>query len=237
MENSPHLYTTSLHPTLIEFGKKLRSRNRHLTVLDVGCGDGLKIGALVDRGIFTPEDDLIGLDVNPIRIARTKAAFPYLDTRVGNAETLEGIPDSSCDGVMSSAVLEHLPNPQNFVSSVHRVLKPGGIAYITSLVRKRFVVSYFKNSANEFARDPEHFYEYRSNDEFIHAITPALSLVKFHASTFDITLDCFPLLLRRLHLLNDSLAANWFRSWNGKWPGIKIADPFWHRVEAILIRN
>jgi SAM-dependent methyltransferase len=39
------------------------------------------------------------------------------------------IADSSCDGVVIQAVLEHVLDPAGVVAEIHRVLKPGGVVY------------------------------------------------------------------------------------------------------------
>ena len=52
------------------------------------------------------------------------AAYPHLDL-VCRLEHLP-IRNNCLDGLISVAVLEHVPNPQEHVAQMHRVLKPGG---------------------------------------------------------------------------------------------------------------
>jgi ubiquinone/menaquinone biosynthesis C-methylase UbiE len=52
-----------------------------------------------------------------------------IDFRVGNAEKLE-FPDATFDAVYSFGVLHHTPDINAAVAEVHRVLRPGGSAYV-----------------------------------------------------------------------------------------------------------
>jgi SAM-dependent methyltransferase len=56
---------------------------------------------------------------------------------IADAETLAGIETGSLDFVIANHVLEHVENPLLSLSSISRVLRPGGIAYI-ALPDKRF---------------------------------------------------------------------------------------------------
>ncbi|MBI4892888.1 MAG: class I SAM-dependent methyltransferase, partial [Acidobacteria bacterium] len=106
-------------------------------------GSGLEIGALshplrlpagvtvryVDvksveqlRAAYGP--DLQGIDIVPVDI-------------VTDAHTLSAVPDASQDFVIANQVLEHLENPLLALENFLRVLKPGGIAFL-SLPDQRF---------------------------------------------------------------------------------------------------
>ena len=55
--------------------------------------------------------------------------------------------DNSVDVIINEAVLEHDKNPQALVKEMYRVLKPGGLIYITTV----FVAS-FHSSPNDYYR-------------------------------------------------------------------------------------
>ena len=52
-----------------------------------------------------------------------------VDFRLGNAEGLD-FADQSFDAVYSFGVLHHTPDIERSVAEVHRVLRPGGTAYV-----------------------------------------------------------------------------------------------------------
>ena len=183
VDSSLQIYFDYVHPPMLDFARAVKADGKPKTVLDIGCGDGLKIGSLLDRGIINEADRVIGLDLNAARIERIKLKYPLLDARVGDASTLAGIEDSSCDGVIASAVIEHLEDTALFMQNLRRVLRPGGKAYISSLVRKKHIVYWYRNRDGEFARDPEHIYEWRSDREFQEAVDKSLKTIFFLKSS------------------------------------------------------
>ena len=87
-------------------------------VLDVGCGRGVILGALADRGI-----EAHGFEVS-------EAAARGADSRakICVAPRLEdaGYPDAHFDGVIIWHVLEHVRDPRSTLETIRRILRPGG---------------------------------------------------------------------------------------------------------------
>ncbi len=50
---------------------------------------------------------------------------------ISDVETLAGIDDGSVDFVVANHVLEHVENPLRALAAISRVLRPGGLAFIT----------------------------------------------------------------------------------------------------------
>ncbi|MBN1552658.1 class I SAM-dependent methyltransferase [bacterium] len=67
-----------------------------------------------------------------VDFARGEATWDYsqLDA-VGMLEQLP-LPDNTFDAVLSTQVLEHVPEPQKVVDEMFRVLKPGGTLYLSA---------------------------------------------------------------------------------------------------------
>jgi len=100
-------------------------------LLDMGCGEGRhSIGALLETSA-----NVVGLDLslNDLNIAKSRLSdfdTENLETQctfgVGNITDIP-LEDSSLDAVICSEVLEHVESPEESITEMIRVLKPGGI--------------------------------------------------------------------------------------------------------------
>jgi SAM-dependent methyltransferase len=94
---------------------------------DLGCGHG-------GPGLWAAQQTgatLIGIDLSPagIELARRRAAQLGLAARArftAGDLTATGLPDASCDAVMSLDVLPFVPGKAAAVREVARILRPGG---------------------------------------------------------------------------------------------------------------
>ncbi|MDY6904291.1 MAG: class I SAM-dependent methyltransferase [Thermodesulfobacteriota bacterium] len=103
--------------------------NRSAAVLDVGCGYGRLLAVLNEAG-YT---NTVGVDISPAMIERGKALYPEADLRVWEGDALPFGTDRF-DGVLLVAVLNCIPTntgQQLLISEIHRVLKPGGVLFIS----------------------------------------------------------------------------------------------------------
>ncbi len=117
-------YHTHYH--LAEFFESLSGRNRQL--LEVGCGIGVDSIQLARRGFQVTAVDLTE---NALTVARQYAAHRgvTINFQLGNAEKLD-FPAESFDFVYSFGVLHHTPDIERSLAEVHRVLRPGGTAWV-----------------------------------------------------------------------------------------------------------
>lgn len=97
-------------------------------VLEIGCGGG------GDGSLFAAcGAHYTGVDLTEIAVGASRRCFEVLGLpgvfQVENAEEL-GFSDSSFDVVYSYGVLHHTPNPAKAINEIHRVLRPGGKAYL-----------------------------------------------------------------------------------------------------------
>lgn len=104
-----------------------------LDVLDVGCGDGVLATALSLRGA-----KVTGLDPDPriLEAARARAAAASVDLHLvpGQAQALP-FADKSFDRVVAVTVLCFVPQADQAIAEIARVLKPGGRLVIGELGR------------------------------------------------------------------------------------------------------
>lgn len=96
-------------------------------VLDVGCGDGLVAKVLLSnrKGTFD-----WGTDLSAREIAKAKKTKSYRHYKVASVYDLP-FKDGSFETVFSNSVIEHIPNLEQALSEMSRVLKKGGKLIIT----------------------------------------------------------------------------------------------------------
>lgn len=103
---------------------------RSLDVLDVGCGAGTQALLWAELG-----HRVHGIDINEelIAIARERSAKAGLAVRfdVGNATTLTDA-DASMDVCLLPELLEHVPDWEPCLVEAVRVLRPGGVLYLST---------------------------------------------------------------------------------------------------------
>ena len=117
------------HPqNLRRVGQWLSTDSR---ILDFGCGYGRCLGELFSAGYR----NLVGLDFSPAMIAAARERFPEITFQELQDSTIP-LPDSSVDGALLFSVLTCVPTDDGQraqLAELHRVLRPGGLLYISDL--------------------------------------------------------------------------------------------------------
>jgi ubiquinone/menaquinone biosynthesis C-methylase UbiE len=163
---------TALH---FEAPRLPRLLERHLSpgplaLADLGCGDGPLFRALAERGYISPARSVYAVDLQPERLARVAARFPWIETVRAPADAVPDIGDGSLDAVASTMVLEHVPDERAFLREIERMLRPGGRAYVTTVFKKPWAW-YFRRRDRETVLDPSHLREYTDLDAFRSLVT------------------------------------------------------------------
>jgi SAM-dependent methyltransferase len=107
---------------------KLENGKKYQLALNLGTGEGD-----YDYMIAEHCEKLVACDINEADIAYAKqlnAEVDNLEYRVEDALNLS-FPDNTFDLITSVDVIEHVGDPQRMVEEISRVLKPGGMAFIT----------------------------------------------------------------------------------------------------------
>lgn len=136
-ERSTSAQTTARFQAVMEAVIALRSELRlsasRLQMVDVGCGAGTQALQWAAAGHRAS-----GVDVSAplIELAAQRALELRLaaEFRVGSAEALP-FADRSLDVVLLSELLEHVPKWEPCVDEAVRVLRPGGVLYISTTNR------------------------------------------------------------------------------------------------------
>jgi len=87
------------------------TNNINKKFVDLGCGDKHLENVVITNGF-----KYVGLDINDINFESDK--FP--------------LEDNSIEIVVSLAVLEHIHDPNNFLTECYRILKPGGLIFLST---------------------------------------------------------------------------------------------------------
>ena len=141
-----------------------------LALVDLGCGDGPLFAAL-ERGFFIDgTKPVYAVDLESARLERVSARFPWIRALVASADAVPDIPSGSLDAVISTMVMEHVPDEQAYLAEIRRVLRPGGRAYVTTVFKKQWAW-YFRKRAGESVLDTSHLREYTDLGAFRELVT------------------------------------------------------------------
>jgi ubiquinone/menaquinone biosynthesis C-methylase UbiE len=98
-------------------------------VADVGCGPGVMVEAVIERG-----GTFDGVDLSPEMVREAEGRFGHIggvSFRQGNIESLD-LSDGHYDQVICMAVIEYLKTPDRAMAEIARILRPGGTAIVTT---------------------------------------------------------------------------------------------------------
>ena len=112
-------------------------------VLEVGCGEGRGIDWMIDRS-----KSFTALDKIEVALAKLRAKYPQAKFISGNIPPFNA-PDNAFDVVVSFQVIEHIKDDKSYLKEILRVLKPGGVALLTT-----------PNRPMSLSRNPWHEREY-----------------------------------------------------------------------------
>ena len=104
-----------------------------LRLLDIGCGGGLLSEPMARMGATVVGADAAARNI-PVARLHAETSGLSIDYRHATAEQLaeEG---ERFDAVLNMEVIEHVADPQDYLRSIHALLKPGGVHVCSTLNR------------------------------------------------------------------------------------------------------
>lgn len=156
-------------PAFLELGFALVSAVEKSSIVDLGCGDGRLLFALHQKGLLNGFSEIVGVDISAERIERLKKNLPFVNGCVSDASNVKDCLSSFFDYVICSQVIEHVRDDVALVAEINRLLKCGGVAYISSVVKHWYGVYFYFNNGS-FRLDPTHVREYSSIAGFVSSL-------------------------------------------------------------------
>lgn len=116
-----HFIDLFVPKTLESFIKNLP---KDFKIVDLGCGDGRLLYALIKRGLLKNASEVVGIDLAEERIERVKQILPSVKGIVADGCNVKELPDSHFDIVICQQVIEHVPDDKVLLEEIKRLLNP-----------------------------------------------------------------------------------------------------------------
>jgi len=172
LEHSRYFLTEWMPPLLRQTAERAPPR----VLADLGAGDGGTLWPLDNAGLIG--ETIYAVDISETHVALCQALTPKVHGIVSDVAHVEELPDASVDAVVSSQVIEHLPDDRVLAPEIARLLKPGGWFYVSSVIRGPHAFWLYKGkppAPERWQLDPTHMREYESEQQFREVLThPAL---------------------------------------------------------------
>ena len=95
-------------------------------LLEIGCGEGRGVGLLQEH-----IKSYNGIDKITEVVDKLSVQYPQASFRQSIIPPLD-FPDEKFDSIISFEVIEHIKDDRNYLAEISRILKPGGVALLTT---------------------------------------------------------------------------------------------------------
>jgi SAM-dependent methyltransferase len=127
--------------------------------LDLGCGQGTLLYNL--RKQYNGDICALDISFNVLKTARMLVQDANFVVGDGLKTPFKS---NIFDFIQSIMVIEHVDDTL-LIREIYRILKPGGIVLLTTVLRKKGAVYFYKNRKGEIVLEPTHLREYNSIEE------------------------------------------------------------------------
>lgn len=164
---------------MVEAEIESKGKGRQIDILDMGCNRGYDIFRM-NKMFANSKLSFTGLDISPFDIEYAnnfvaKNGIENCRFLVANAESTN-FEVMNFDIVICSEVLEHVPAPERILKEIHRILRNGGIAIISTpnaknrlSKLKKFAPGWLRKGWNkpQIEKTSEKKYEQLSEEGFV----------------------------------------------------------------------
>ena len=189
LERSRYFLTEWMPPLL----RQTAERSPPRVLADLGAGDGGTLWPLDCAGLVG--ETIYAVDISAMHVALCERLSPKVRGIVSDVARVAELGDESVDAVVSSQVIEHLPDDRVLAPEIARVLRPGGWFYVASVIRGPRAFWFYKGkppAPERWQLDPTHMREYASEEDFRAALEhPALDLEVVRSSQLKFPLTDF----------------------------------------------
>jgi SAM-dependent methyltransferase len=142
MEGFGHLYEATRERTVRAVLSRLSADGLVVRAsLDYGCGEGRWFSHI--RTCF-PSTSLAGADISPVALAHARTRLPDATVVQMDNERVD-LPDAAFDLIVSIEVLEHVGDVRAATAEIGRLLRPGGVAVISTPCANRWSLEWLIN--------------------------------------------------------------------------------------------
>jgi ubiquinone/menaquinone biosynthesis C-methylase UbiE len=147
-----------------------------VSIADLGCGDGPWFNLLFKNGYISDEKNVYAVDLEIDRLRRVQDNFPWIIVLASPADEIPMIKSGSLDWIISTMVMEHVPDEPKYLREIARLLNPLGKAYVSTVYKRKWAW-YFRKRNGESALDTSHIREYTDLSKFKLLVTEKGGLV------------------------------------------------------------
>jgi 2-polyprenyl-6-hydroxyphenyl methylase/3-demethylubiquinone-9 3-methyltransferase len=123
-----------LNPLRVDYIERQAQGLEGKTVVDIGCGGGILAEALARRGARVTGIDMAELSLKVARLHLHESGLD-IDYRLSTAEAFAEANPARFDIVTCLEMLEHVPDPGSVIDAAARLLKPGGLMFLSTINR------------------------------------------------------------------------------------------------------
>ncbi len=124
-------YLENLYKSAVDLNSKnifsLYDKNREARFVDLGCDDGVMTNKIAD---IIGTKNVFGVEI--VEESIREAVNRGIQVKHFDLNGKFDFEDDSMDVINANQVIEHIHNSDNFLSEMHRILKSGGYAIISS---------------------------------------------------------------------------------------------------------
>lgn len=131
-------------------------------VLDVGCGGGILAEAMAHHGAKVTAIDMAEASLSVAKLHQLESKLE-IDYQKSSAESFADSHAGEFDVLSCLEMLEHVPSPESVVQACFKLLKPGGLAffstinrnpkaYVFAIVGAEYLLKLIPRGTHEYAR-------------------------------------------------------------------------------------